>query len=184
MAVTLPRRALLLMALATACSKKKSKSPAVEMGPWKAEMRDMFDDRIHPGAVGLAMDAGAPASDPLLRMRAQAAEVVARMRVQTLTRDTVGARITYTLSLQVGQPPLMPAKLEQRVIEVSIGPESDTFGLVQSLEGQLRGRTFIGFVRRFTGKDGPELHWHLTADTNDVAQVIQEVALLEEMAAK
>ena len=40
----------------------------------------------------------------------------------------------------------------------------------------------IGFVRRFSGDHGPELHWHLTADTEEVAQVIREIAVLEEVA--
>jgi hypothetical protein len=183
----LSRRAFLAATVAStaACGKKKdAKVPRKRLSPWRGELRDMFDDKIHPAAVGLAMDVSAPATDPLLRLRAQEAELVARMRIQTVTRDTVGARTTYTLSLQVGQPRLMPSSFGSDVVELSIGQDESSFGVIQSLETQLRGRMFIGFVRNFSGKDGPELHWHLTADAPEVAEVIQEVALLEEMAKK
>lgn len=150
--------------------------------PYEGQMRELFDDQIDPAAVGLAMDGSSPAHDPLLRPRAQAADLVARMRVQTVTRDSVGARTSYVLNLQVGRPELMPPKLEQPSVEITITPEQGSFGIVQSLESSLRGRTFIGFVKRFAGPEaGPELHWHFTADSEEVAQVIEEVRVMEEL---
>jgi hypothetical protein len=54
--------------------------------------------------------------------------------------------------------------------------------VVQSFDTKLRGKTFIGFVRKFAGPQGAEIHWHLTSDTAEVAKVIQEIAVLEEVA--
>ncbi len=141
----------------------------------------MFDDDIHAGAVGVSLGSHAPADDPLLRERSKSAELVARMRVQTITRERLGTRTRYTLSLQVGFPTLMPAKIDNRSFEMAIAPASRAFGIVSSLEQSMRGRTFIGFVRRFPGAEGVDIHWHLTADTAEVAKVIQDVAMLEEV---
>ena len=170
--------------LLVACrAKPKAKSADDEaFPPYDGQLRELFDDHINPAAVGLAMDGGSPANDPLLRLRSQAADIVARMKVQTVTRDSVGAKTTFVLAMQVGQPPLMPAKMEEHSIELSITPDMGAFGIVQSLEAKLRGHTFVGFVKRFEGDDGPVLHWHLTADDPEVAQVVQEVKVLEELA--
>ncbi len=141
----------------------------------------MFDDDIHAGATGVSLSGFEPAADPLLRERSRSAEVVARMRVQTITRDRLGEWTRYSLSLQVGYPTLMPAKIDNRNFEFAILPASRAFGIVSSLEQSMRGRTFIGFVRRFPGAEGVDIHWHLTADTAEVARVIHDVAMLEEV---
>jgi hypothetical protein len=182
----IPRRVVLFSVvglLLPACGgTKQSKVPDVHFSAWEGEMRDLFNDEINPSAVGLSVDGGSPAADPRLRRRAEAAELVARLRVQTVTRDSVGAKVTYVLGMQVGVPPLLPTEVEDGSVELSITPESTAFAIVQRLENSLRGKTFIGLVRRFSGKDGPVWHWHLTADSAEVAQVIEEVAVMEELA--
>jgi hypothetical protein len=112
--------------------------------------------------------------------------VVARLRVQTVTRPAVGARMSFTLTLQIGVPTLIPHDDPEPSVEVRVDQASPAFATVQSLEAQdrLRGKIFIGFLKRFAGPEGPELHFHLTADTAEVAQMIQDVATLQEMAGK
>jgi hypothetical protein len=175
---------LLALVALSACHGKPKPKEADDEGPppYDGQLRDLFDDEIDPAAVGLAMDGSSPANDPLLRLRCQAADIVAQLKVQTVTRDSVGAKTTFVLALQVGQPPLMPSKMEERHVELSINPEMGSFGIVQNLEASLRGKTFIGFVKRFRSDDGPVLHWHLTADNEDVAQVVHEVKVLEDLA--
>ncbi len=174
----------LACATAAACGGNGSEAnvPMGSLPRWEGELRTLFDDEINPVAVGLAMDGRSPAADPLLRLRAQSAEIAARMRVQTVTRDTVGARTSYTLTLQIGMPPLLPLKLDVKTIDLTITPATGAFGIVQSLEASMRGRTFIGFAHRFAGVEEPELHWHLAADHAEVAQIVQEIAVLEELA--
>jgi hypothetical protein len=147
------------------------------LAPWHGPLRDLFDDAIDPAAVGLSLDGRSPAHHPLLRARAQHADVAARVRVQTVTVDTLGARTRYKLALQVGYPTLLPARLPDRVFELTIEPTSAAFGIVRTLDTTLRGRTFVGFLRRFPGDEGPELHWHLTADTAEVAWAVQLAGL-------
>lgn len=159
-----------------------AKEPAAALHPWTGALKALFDDSIHPAAVGMSLDGQPPEEDPLLRSRARAADVVARMRVNTVTVDTVGAKATYHLNLQVGQPTLLPTELEERSFELAVRTESPAHGIVSSLDSGLQGRTFIGFVRRFAGPQGPEAHFHLTADSAEVARVVAQTSMLDEMA--
>ena len=148
--------------------------------PWAGALRALFDDSIHPAAVGLSLDGEPPQDDSLLSARARAAEVVARMRVTTVTADSIGAKQTYYLTLQVGKPPLLPTELPDPSFELVVRSGSPAFGIVSSLDTGLRGRTFIGFVRRFAGDSEPEIHWHLTADAAEVALAISDTSALDE----
>jgi hypothetical protein len=171
-------------AVGCSANDRSAESPESGLPLWEGQLTELFDDTIDPAAVGLSMDGRSPARDPMLRPRAQQSDVVAHMRVQTVTRDSVGAKTTYVLNLQVGAPTLMPAKLEDPSFEISINQSSSSFGIVQQLDTGLRGQTFIGFIRKFHGDDGPVIHWHLTSDTPEVAQVIQEIAVLDEVVGK
>jgi hypothetical protein len=184
------RDALSTMALAAiastaamSCGSAKRRGGANDLGlePWEGQLRELFNDQIHPAAVGLSMDSQSPARDPLLRVRTTNADVAARMKVQTVKMYSVGAKSTYVLNLQVVPPTFAKPKLDDTQFEISIKQDSQVFGMVQSLEEQLRGKQFIGFIRRFPGEEGPVLHWHLTADSESVAEVVHEAAVLDEI---
>lgn len=168
---------------ATACSSPERRGDGLDarLEPWDGQLQELFDDQIHPAAVGLSMDSQSPARDPLLRLRTTNADVVSRMQIKTVTRESVGARTVFLLGLMVVPPAFARPKLNDSRFELAIKQESGAFGLVQSLENALREKQFIGFVRKFPGEDGPVIHWHLTADTEEVAQVVQEVAVLDEI---
>ncbi len=163
----------------------KNPAAATSWPPWDANMRSLYNDAIHPSAVGLSLDGRSPAKDPLLGARVLAADAVARVKVSTVTRDKVGAKVTYYLSLLVGRPPLVAPKWEVSKIELAIHQSMPAFGVVRSLDTGIQGRTFIGFFRRFANtdpnKEGPQLHWHLMADTPEVAEAIQQISALGEI---
>ena len=128
------------------------------------------------------MEGPSPRSDPFLRERAQTSDVVARVRVQTVTVDSVGDQSTYHLGIQVGVPTLTQAKVPDRTLELSIKPQSGAFGIAKAFDSRLRGQTFVGFVRRFATDDGEvELHWHLSADTAEVVSAVKEAVALQEI---
>src|SRR5688572_22194440 len=63
---------------------------AVEGLPvWLGREREVFDDGIDPAAVGLSMEGPSPRNDPFLKERALTADVVARVKVTTVTVDSV-----------------------------------------------------------------------------------------------
>ncbi len=165
------------------CSGNKRRAGSAEDGlePWEGQLRELYDDEIHPAALGLSMDAQSPARDPLLRLRTTHADVVARMTVQTVKMYSVGVKATFVLILQVVPPPFAKPKLEDSQFELSIKKHSPVFGMVQNLEDNIRDMKFIGFFRKFPSEDGPVIHWHLTADREDVAEVVHEATLLDEI---
>jgi hypothetical protein len=154
--------------------------------PWDDHARQVFDDNIDAAAVGLSMEGGmSPRADAFLRERAQTADVVARVRVQTVTVDSAGEQQTYHLGLQVGVPTLTEAKVQDRSFELSIKPSGAAFGIARSLDAALRGKTFVGFIKRYGAEDGEMvLHWHLAADTADVAAAVKEAVLIGEVSGK
>jgi hypothetical protein len=157
-------------------------SAAAGAARWEGHAQEVFDDKIDPAAVGLTMEGPSPRADLYLRERAQTSDIVARVKVQTVTVDTVGQAQTYHLGMQVGVPTLTLAKLSDRSFEVSIPSTSDSFGITKSFDERLRGHTFVGFVKRFTNADGEaELHWHLAPDTADVAAAVKEAVALKEI---
>jgi hypothetical protein len=157
-------------------------TPGANLNKWEARSRQVFDDNIDPAAVGLSMEGPSPRADPFLRERAQTAEVVARVRVQTVTVDSIGDQNTYHLGIQVGIPTLTDAKVQDRTFELSIKPTSGAFGIARAFDSRLRGQTFIGFIRRFNNEDGEmEVHWHLSPDTAEVVAAIKEAVALKEI---
>ncbi len=153
-----------------------------EIRPWEGHAREVFDDAIDPAAVGLSLEGPSPRTDPFLRERAQTADVAARVRVRTVTVDTIGDQRTYHLNIEVIDPPLATPRVEERSFELLIRPTSAAFGIVKSFDARLRGMTFVGFVQRFVGTDGEtELHWHLSADTPEVQKAVKEAVALKEL---
>lgn len=169
---------------AAGCEPAKPGQTAVasNLPRWEARGRQIFDDNIDPAAVGLSMDGPSPRSDAFLRERAQTADVVARVRVQTVTVDSVGDQKTYHLNIQVGVPTLAEAKVPDRTFELSIKPTSGAFGIARAFDARLRGQTFVGFIKRFSSEEGEvEVHWHLSPDTAEVVNAIKEAVALREM---
>jgi hypothetical protein len=128
------------------------------------------------------MEGPSPRNDVFLRERAQTSDVVARVKVNTVTVDSVGEQSTYHLGIQVGVPTLVTPKVQDRTFELNIKPTSGAFGIAKAFDARLRGQTFVGFVRRFANDDGEvEVHWHLSADTAEVVAAVKEAVALREL---
>ena len=171
---------------AAACGSRRDPKLAYHssgMPLWQGHAVELFDDNIDPTAVGMSMEGPSPRSDRFLRERAQTADVVARMKVNTVTVETVGEESRYRLGVQVGVPTLSKPKIEDRTFELLIRPNSRSYAVARAFDARLRGMTFVGFVMRFAGPDGePEVHWHLSADTREVADAVKEAVALGEAA--
>jgi hypothetical protein len=155
---------------------------AVALPRWEGHSQEVFDDNIDPAAVGLSLEGPSPRSDAHLRERAQTADVVARVRVQTVTVGSAGEQQVYHLGIQVGVPTLTEAKLADRTFDLSIKPTSAAFGIAKSFDARLRGQTFVGFLKRYETDDGDVMvHWHLAPDTADVVAAIKEAVVLREI---
>lgn len=161
-----------------------SVDPEAGLPAWEGRAREVFDDNIEPAAVGFSLDGPSPRSDPFLRERAQTADVVTRVRVSTVTVDSIGEQSSYHLGVQVADAPLTTPRVQDRSFELHIRPTSRAFGVAKAVDARLRGLTFIAFIRRFAGEAGePEFHWHLSPDTAEVAAAVKEAVVLGELSA-
>lgn len=158
--------------------------PAAQAGAaglpkWEAHAREVFDDALDPAAVGLQMEGPSPRSDRFLRERSQLADVVGVMRISTVTVDTIGEAKRVHVGVDVATPTLAKPKIDERSFDLSLGSGSSV--LPAGFESRLRGRTFVGFVRRFVGDDGePVVHWHLSANTPEVLAAVKDAVALQE----
>jgi hypothetical protein len=150
------------------------------LAPYAGRAAELFDDTIDPDAVGLATVTVDRRRDPALAERVNQSEAVARMRVSTVTVDTVGSQPTYHVSLLLVASLISKGYAPTRV-ELSLGPSSPAFGIVKWLDTGMIGRTFIGFFRRFAGTEEPALRFHLAADNSDVLAAVREAAALSDL---
>jgi hypothetical protein len=149
---------------------------------WVGHAQKVFSDDIDPSALGLLLEGRAsPRSDPFLRERAQTAEIVARVKVQTVTADSVGDSTTFHIGLLVGVPQLAKPRLDDLQIEVLIRASSPSYSVAKQFDASLQGRTFIGFFHRFASGEGEHLlHFYLAPDTPEVAAAVKEAVALGE----
>jgi len=151
---------------------------------YQGQATRLFDDIIDPSAVGLADVASHPRTDPILRARVQAAEAVARVRVATVSVDSVGGKPIYRLSLDLQAGPIVRRGFDDNRVEIAVRSESPAFGVVKWLDTRLIGRTFVGFFHRYLGTEDVELRFHLSADAPDVLSAVHEAAALSEVSGK
>lgn len=169
----------------SACSGSDGSGPvsarASGLPPWQGTDRDLFGDEIDSAALGFIPPKN-PRKDQALWARSTAANVVGRVRVQTVTVDTRGGDATYHLGIRFADPVLAGANDPDRDFEVTIEPRDPAYGLVKALDTGLQGKTFVGFVKRFAGADDEvEVHFYLAPDSAEVASVVQEAVAVREV---
>jgi hypothetical protein len=177
-----------ILALGTACG---ATDPAVapqvsgrDMPAWQGMDRELFGDEIDPVALGL-LPPRDPRKDEALAARAQRAELVGRVRVQTFNADDRGGEVTYRLTLRFADPPLVPTELTEREFEVHVDARDAAFGVLKAVDAGVKRTPFIGLVRRYSGVDDTiVVHFYLAPDTPEVATAIQEVIAVQELGTK
>jgi hypothetical protein len=184
--VRVPARvfAVVVVLLSAGCGPGPAQGPRpvdpTALAPCTGRAAELFDDKVDGTAVGLADVNVPPRNDPVLQERVNQAEAVARMRVSTVTVDAVGGQPLYHVSL-VLVASLVNRGFSENRIELSVGPNSPSFGIVKWLDTRLIGRTFIGFVRRFAGAEEPVIRFHLSADSPEVLAAIREATALGDL---
>jgi len=157
---------------------------ALGLPAWDGTDRELFGDEIDPSAVGFVPPKD-PKKDPKLAARALRAELVGKIRVQTFTVETRGGDAHYVLSVRFADPPVVATQLAEREFEVSIEPGDAAYGLMKTLDAGIKGRSFIGLVKRFRSVDDEiEPHFYLAPDTEDVVGAIQEAIAVKEVWAR
>jgi hypothetical protein len=182
--------ALLLIGLAGSCGvgcageagpPEPESAKKLGLSPWQGPEKELFADEIDPAALGF-VPPKAPRRDPAMWARAQKAEIVGRVKVQTVTVENRLGDLTFKLGLRFATPLLAATELEERDFEVTVEPRDPSYGIVRALDTGLQGRTFVGFVRRFAGADDQvDVHFYLAPDSADVAAAVQEAVAVQEV---
>jgi hypothetical protein len=176
--------ALSAIALAPACAAPLAPSPAptmlltAELPAWEGRLAQLFDDRIDRSSLDRGVP---PASDELLKARAQAADHIVYVTVQGFRTDQSSDGTVHNLLVGAGEP--VAGRRAPDNLELAVG-EANPFQPVMAKMGpRLMGRTFIAYLKSFKGAQGPELHWFMTADSPKLTAAIREVHLLMEVRA-
>ncbi|HEY4118844.1 MAG TPA: cobalamin ABC transporter substrate-binding protein, partial [Byssovorax sp.] len=166
--------ALLASVVSTSCvPAQRGASTASTLPRWEQHDREVYDDNIDPAAVGLSLEGPSAYADKFLRERAQTAEVVGYMRVDTVTVESVGDAKRFRLGVRVATPTLGKSKVEERDFELEVSAGNPLLGA--GFEQRVRGKKFIGFIHRYADDMGEStVHFHLSADTPEVARAVQE----------
>lgn len=160
-----------------------SKAPP-KLATYAGAFPSLFDDSIDPAAVGIADIVARPREDSSLRSRTQLAEVVARMRVSTVTVDSSGGQPLYHLQLSWVGAPLVERGFAETYLDLAVRPDSPAFGVVRWLDSRLIGKTFIGFARRFASAEEPQIRFHLSPDSADVLAAVEQAKALSEVSGR
>jgi hypothetical protein len=181
------RTAALLLALASPCGLLPGCAPnpaepsGAQLPPLTPEDAQIFDDAIDPHAVGLELEYGNPRTDPKVRARARACDIILRARVQTVTGEASGGVRSYHLTFRSverlgGKRPVGDE------FTVHVDGTSPSLGIVRSMEGQLVGKSFVLFLKAFGQPDGErDLRFHASADEPDVIAAVKNAVLLDEL---
>jgi hypothetical protein len=168
--------------LTSGCAAPPAESaPAESLPAYSADAMQVFDDGIDPHAVGLELDYGNPRTDPRVRARARASDIILRARVMTVTGSAGQGGRSYQLTLRSlerlgGKHPLGDDLI------VVVDKASPSLGIVKAMEGQLVGKVFVTYLKAFGRPDGQrELHFHASADDADVVASVKNAVLLDEL---
>jgi hypothetical protein len=156
-------------------------------GPVAATSRPLasYSGHFEPRAVGLGLDLDAsstPRGDRYFRERAQAADIIVRARVSTVTGKQDGPDTSYHVGFKVIEVLGGTHPLGDELV-VRIDRSSPGIGVVRSFEGRLVGRTMVVVARAFVRPDGDqEIHVHVAPDTKEVVAAVHEAVILGETA--
>jgi hypothetical protein len=182
-------RWLALMCACSASSCAESAPPlaadstARQLPAYEGRAAELFDDAIEPSAVGFTWESdGAPAvPNAALRERVATADVVARMRVVTITSNGEGPDLVWEVGLRSLETIAGPRRTED--VTLVVNPADRASGVLRATGSRLTGKTFIAFIREFTpsaasAETAGQLHFHVAPDSKGELDAVRSAALL------
>lgn len=153
-----------------------------QLSPWEGRLAELFDDRIDR----LSLDTGkptSPRSDELLKHRAQAADLILRVRVVSVTTDRMAGLAVHHLLVEPAGEPVAGRAGSQAAYDLQLTEQNPFFGVISRQGQRVVGRHFIAYIKQFAGAEGPETHWFMSAESPEVVAAIRDAHLLMEVRA-
>lgn len=152
-----------------------------KLPPYEGDLARLFNNTIEPAAFGLGMaQSGNLQFDPDFRKRAQDADVVSTLRVTTLTASKADDKTNYTLQFESIRDFKGTFEDDLRTLAVS-ERLAQPYSIVSAVQARARGRTLVGFWKRFREQNRMSLHFHFFPDSDDTTKAIQDSLALEEL---
>jgi hypothetical protein len=124
-----------------------------------------------------------PERDPKLSGRTNHADAVVRVRVATVSEQLLAGTQGFTIVLTVEPPPLR-GTAPDGPLELQLSRGSPSLAMVQAQGSALVGRRFIIFLKRYSHRGEPELHWYGEGDTPAFAEAVERAKALDEFSSK
>lgn len=152
-----------------------------KLPPYEEPSKTLFDDSIDPAAFGLNMSAseGSP-SDASFRERIRLADVISSIRVTTVTISKVDEKATYTLQFEPIRGFLGTFEEDLRELVVS-ERAPQMYSVISSVQARAKGRTLIGFWRRFREQNRMTIHYRFFSDSEEITKALQDSLALEDL---
>ena len=159
----------LAFALGGCGSAPRSASALTGLPAYSPEESALFDDVLAPPIFGLPGNLG-PAEDPKLADRARRADSIARVKVSTVTEESLAGVEGYTLQLTVEGGAL--SGHPEDPVEIRVSRTSPAFSFLSSANEPLVGHRFLAFFRTYADRGEARLHFHGEKDDPAVRKAI------------
>ncbi len=152
---------------------KPSELPIDELPAYEDESSDWFDDSLSPAIFGLSGNTDV-IREPFWAQLVVASDHISRVRLTTVTRARTGDQVSYRVVLRPIGDPIRGPSLDDAV-EVRVGLESPSIGLLHSLDTEAVGKKFIVFLKRFRSNSQAVWHFRGLAESAKTLEAIEHV---------
>lgn len=147
------------------CAGAASNMPVTDFRPSDA---DLFDNAVDLVEVPVIVEGDWSGA---FERRVQRADLVAVVRIESLSNDFVSRRAAYRLTLKVKKR-LKGSSSRELVLRV--GDEERGYETVEANEDRLLHNPFVAFIKWEVDPESNDLvtHWHLSPDSDEVREKV------------
>jgi hypothetical protein len=172
----------LVAALGCAGGQPRAASAVDGLPEYTPEEASLFGDELTPSVFGLPSELPID-QDPKLGSRLRRADAVLKVRVETVSEETLAGAKGYSLALAV-EPGGVRGSSPENPLEIQLSTGSPSLAQIQTEGAQFVGHRFVLFVKRYSRDGEPELHWHGEGDTPAFQHAVARSNALDELQGK
>lgn len=146
----------------------------------KDHLATLFDDSIEPAAMGLNMEKVILKIDPKFRDRVREADVLAAVKVTTVTVGKIEERSIIHIQFSTEQV-FSPSAPEAEHLELRIPEGTQAYGVMQAVQNKARNRSLVGAWKRFRSGNEAVIHFYFAPNDADTIAAIKEIQALREI---